>query len=111
SRIRVGYSSGDLPWAEQFFLGGASTLRGYRDDEFYGDEMALGNFEIRIPVQEAISVVGFYDIGMAGDSAFSDLKSAYGFGFRVRTPIGNIRLDFGTGDYETRTHFSFGEMF
>ncbi|MDT8284624.1 MAG: POTRA domain-containing protein, partial [Thermovirgaceae bacterium] len=28
-RVRAGYSSGELPWAEQFFLGGANTLRGY----------------------------------------------------------------------------------
>lgn len=112
ARMRVGYSSGDLPWSSQFFVGGASTLRGYRDDEFQGSEMVLGNFELRIPVQETFSIVGFYDIGMANnDSAFSDVKSGYGIGVRVRTPIGNIRLDFATGEYETRTHFGFGEMF
>jgi len=112
ARFRVGYSSGDLPWTEQYFLGGSSTLRGYKDDEFYGDEMVLGNVELRIPIQENFSVVGFYDIGMASDgSAFSDSKNGYGIGVRVRTPIGNLRLDFASGEYENRTHFSFGEMF
>ena len=112
SRIRVGYSSGDLPYSEQFFVGGARTLRGYRDDYFKGGEMALANFELRVPIQEAFSIVAFYDIGMASDeSAFSNLESGYGFGVRVRTPMGNLRVDFAEGEYESRTHFSFGEMF
>jgi len=112
ARVRIGYSSGDLPWSAQYFLGGAKTLRGYKDDYFSGSEMALGNFELRIPIQEAVSVVGFYDIGMADDgSVFSDLMSGYGFGIRVRTPMGNLRIDVAEGEDETRTHFGFGEMF
>ncbi|MFA5674835.1 MAG: BamA/TamA family outer membrane protein, partial [Thermovirgaceae bacterium] len=88
------------------------TLRGYRDNLFSGSEMALGNVELRVPIQESISIVAFYDIGMASDgSVFSDLVSGYGFGVRVRTPMGNMRLDFAEGEYETRTHFGFGEMF
>ncbi len=112
ARARAGFSSGELPWSEQYFLGGARTLRGYRDDEFKGSEMALGNFELRVPIQEAISLVAFYDIGMASDdSAFSDLMSGYGFGVRIQTPMGNLRVDFATGENENRTHFGFGEMF
>jgi len=112
ARARIGYSSGDLPWAAQYFLGGANTLRGYKDDFFSGSEMVLGNFELRIPIQESISIVGFYDIGMASnDSAFSSMKSGYGFGIRVKTPMGNLRIDIAEGEDETRTHFGFGEMF
>lgn len=112
TRIRAGYSSGDMPWAEQYFVGGGSTLRGYEDDYYSGGEMVLANFEIRVPVQDAFSIVGFYDIGMASDdSAFSDTVSGYGFGVRVKTPLGNIRVDFATGEQESFTHFSFGEMF
>jgi outer membrane protein insertion porin family len=112
ARVRVGFSSGELPWSEQYFLGGSRTLRGYRDNLFSGSEMALGNVELRVPIQESISIVAFYDIGMASDgSVFSDLVSGYGFGVRVRTPMGNMRLDFAEGEYETRTHFGFGEMF
>ncbi|MDO9508507.1 MAG: POTRA domain-containing protein [Thermovirgaceae bacterium] len=112
TRLRAGYSSGDLPWAEQFFVGGGSTLRGYKDEEFSGSEMVLCNLELRIPIQDTFSIVGFYDIGMASDSsAFSDTRSGYGFGVRVKTGIGNLRLDFANGEDENRTHFSFGEMF
>ena len=112
ARARIGYSSGSLPWTEQFFIGGSRTLRGYKDDEFYGKEMVLANLEIRIPIQDSFAIVGFYDIGMASDgSVFSNTKSGYGIGARIKTPFGNMRVDFGKGEFENRTHFSFGEMF
>ncbi|MFP4481742.1 MAG: outer membrane protein assembly factor [Thermovirgaceae bacterium] len=112
ARLRYGLSSGNLPWSEQYFLGGSRDLRGYRDDEFEGDEMALGNFELRLPVHESVTVVAFYDIGLASDEfSFSDMKDAVGFGIRVRTPMGNVRVDIAEGEYETETHFGFGEMF
>ena len=59
----------------------------------------------------------FYDTGKAwkkslGESfSFSDLASDKGVGIRVKTPIGNLRLDFAQGDDETQTNFGFGEMF
>jgi len=112
SRIRYGSSSGSVPWSEKYELGGDKTLRGYEDDEFRGDEMVLGNFELRLPVQEALSFVFFYDTGFASDDfSFSDVKDSVGFGIRVRTPLGNLRLDVAEGDYETYTHFGFGELF
>jgi outer membrane protein insertion porin family len=112
SRIRYGSSSGSVPWSEEYEIGGDQTLRGYEDDEFRGEEMVLGNFEFRLPVQEALSFVLFYDTGYASnDFSFSDVKDSVGFGIRVKTPLGNLRLDVAEGDYETYTHFGFGELF
>jgi len=62
-------------------------------------------------------VVLFYDIGNAwnnnlGESfSFSDLYNSYGFGIRVKTPLGNLRVDYGEGEFESKTHFGFGDMF
>lgn len=128
ARVRAGFSSGTLPWADQYFLGGDKDLRGYEEDQFEGDEMFLANVELRIPIQEAVGFVIFYDAGNAWGGVewdskenslnkdtsgfdFSDLHDAVGFGVRVRTPLGNIRLDVAEGDYETFTHFGFGELF
>ena len=117
ARVRAGFSSGELPFAEQYEVGGSSTLRGYQDDEFRGDEMFFGNLELRLPIDRNFSIVGFYDIGNAWDTtagegfSFSDLYDSYGLGVRVKTPLGNLRLDYGEGDFESRTHFGFGEMF
>jgi len=83
--------------------------------------MLLGNFELRIPVDKTFNFVVFYDAGNAwgkgsrddeaGDFSFSDLYDSVGIGVRVRTPLGNLRVDYGEGDDESRTHFGFGEMF
>ncbi|EFQ23316.1 surface antigen (D15) [Aminomonas paucivorans DSM 12260] len=117
ARVRAGSSSGTVPWAEMYTLGGADTLRGYDDDYYRGEEMLLGNFELRIPMEQNLSLVFFYDVGKAwkkslGESfSFSDLQSDKGIGLRVKTPIGNLRVDFAQGDDENQTNFGFGEMF
>ena len=117
ARVRAGSSSGTVPWAEMYTLGGADTLRGYDDDYYRGEEMLLGNFELRIPMEQNLSLVFFYDVGKAwkkslGESfSFSDLQSDKGIGLRVKPPIGNLRVDFAQGDDENQTNFGFGEMF
>ena len=116
ARIIAGSSSGDVPYEEMFTVGGDTTLRGYDDDRYHGEEMLLGNFELRVPMDKNFSLVAFYDIGRAwrkdGDTASfgSDMGSSPGFGVRVNTPLGNLRLDYATGD-EGRFHFGFGELF
>ena len=92
-------------------------MRGLKDEYFRGTRMFLGNFELRIPVQKSFSIVAFYDTGkawntyMGQDFDLGDLESSYGFGVRVKTPMGNMRLDFAQGSEENRVHFGFGEMF
>jgi outer membrane protein insertion porin family len=78
--------------------------------------MLLGNFELRVPMDKNFSLVAFYDIGRSwrkeGDTASfgSEMGSSPGFGVRINTPLGNLRLDYATGD-EGRFHFGFGELF
>jgi len=119
ARMKVGFSSGEIPYSELFFVGGSNTLRGFEEDQFEGHEMFLANLELRIPMEKAFSIVVFYDTGMAWDKdapennsfSFGELKDAYGFGVRVKTPMGNLRFDVANGEDETITHFGFGEMF
>lgn len=116
ARMRIGTSSGEVPYDEMYAIGGDNTLRGYKDDRFHGEKMLLGNFELRIPIDKTVSIVFFYDVGRAWrddeDISFgSDLGYAPGFGVRLKTPLGNIRLDYAKGDEDDRFHFGFGEMF
>ena len=116
ARIIAGSSSGDVPYEEMYTVGGDTTLRGYDDDRYHGEEMLLGNFELRVPMDKNFSLVAFYDIGRSwrkeGDTASfgNDMGSSPGFGVRINTPLGNLRLDYATGD-EGRFHFGFGELF
>ncbi|MBI3912273.1 MAG: BamA/TamA family outer membrane protein [Armatimonadetes bacterium] len=128
-RLMMGGSTGGLPFTEQFFLGGAESLRGYLEDRFWGRYMFLGSAEYRRPVAERIGAVLFVDVGDAWgtQSAFQfrrkslrtrfeqhsglSPRGAVGVGLRVATPIGPIRLDFGVGQEGARTHFSIGHSF
>lgn len=118
ARVIGGMSSGEVPYEELYTLGGDTTLRGYQDEEFRGDKMVLANFELRIPLDKAFGIVLLYDIGRTwydgegvGSYASGDWEYSYGFGVRLNTPLGNIRLDYAKGRKDDRFHFGFGELF
>ena len=113
ARVRIGSATVDnLPAFARYSLGGMNSLRGYRSRTFEGKDVILGNFELRVPVQKNFEVVGFYDAGNAGDNIdWSEFHDNYGVGLRVKTPMGQIRLDYATGGDENRTYFGFGQMF
>jgi outer membrane protein insertion porin family len=128
-RLMGGLSSGKLPYFEQFFIGGADSLRGYLEDRFWGDKMFLASGEFRYPLASSLVGVAFADLGDAWASSqnfeFSDptLQTRYeqhpnfsprygvGFGIRVVTPLGPLRLDYAYGQEGGRTHFSIGHSF
>ena len=123
ARILLGVSSGDIPFFEQYFVGGADTLRGYREDRFWGDRMAVASIEYRKPFGQSLTGVLFADYGDAwagrsnillpGLAQHSELSPRFGtgVGLRVNTAIGSLRLDYGIGSEGARTHFSIGHTF
>ena len=112
-RVRIGSStSRELPAFARYSLGGMNSLRGYNSRSFEGSNFYMGNFELRVPIASAVSVVGFYDIGNAdAEMDFKNYHDDYGVGLRVKTPFGNLRVDYAKGEDERRTYFGFGEMF
>lgn len=129
ARAMLGTTVGDIPFFEQFFVGGAESLRGYLEDRFWGNHMYLASVEYRRPIMKSIVGVLFVDVGDAfgSESIFrfrnprlrTDFEqhggirpfASVGVGLRVATPIGPIRLDFGYGEEGGRTHFSIGHAF
>ena len=61
--LAAGYAWGDMPLSQRFSVGGADTLRGYRDDQFKGNSMLRGTAEYRFPIRNKVQGVLFYDIG------------------------------------------------
>jgi len=120
-RAYYGTISGTVPFFEQFFIGGAETLRGYPEDRFWGKNAALLSVEFRQPIEKAFTAVFFVDIGHAwgGYPSVNDFiqrdrfrpEIGYGLGVRVRTPLGPLRIDYGIGRDGGRTHFSVGQVF
>ena len=113
-RLRGGvvneYGDSDrVPIFERFFAGGARTIRGYderkvgpidpvTEDPIGGEAMLVGNIEYTVPLIEFLKMAAFYDVGNVWskvDDIEAEFKSGFGFGLRVKTPIGPINLDYG----------------
>ncbi len=118
-RGMLGYGTGDIPHMQKFNAGGIDTLRGYRDEQFKGNRIATGTIEYRFPIAKRVSAALFTDFGDAWGSGPHDiditdkfdLKIGYGFGIRLVTPFGPVRVDYGMGSQGGRTHFNFGGQF
>lgn len=128
----------NIPISERFFLGGASSLRGYTVDSVApkikgtpagGDTMALMNAEVRFPLPYGFGIVGFIDAGnvwflnkdvkAAADSqdGMNGLRYGAGIGLRYDTPVGPLRLDYAfklnrlPGESPGELHFTLGQAF
>ena len=145
NRLRLGSidALGDLgsnvPFYKRYFLGGASSIRGWGRLEvgptsgfglpIGGHTMLEGSSEVRMPVIGKMGAVAFVDYGnvwsQSWDVNLGDLRYAVGPGLRYVTPIGPVRVDFGyqlnpianlkvNGQPEVRhwrVHFSVGQAF
>jgi outer membrane protein assembly factor BamA len=145
NRLRVGTitpgddSEANVPFYRRFFLGGASSVRGWGRYEISplsgfgfpigGLAMIDGSAEARVPLWGNFGAVAFFDYGNVWSSAsemdFGDLRHAVGTGLRYQTPIGPARFDIGyqlnpiegllvNGEPEKRRfrmHFSIGQAF
>jgi outer membrane protein insertion porin family len=143
-RVNVGTldPTGDIdanvPFHKRFFLGGASSNRGWGrfelsplDDGYPigGLSMLDASTEGRFPLMGKLGGVLFLDYGNVWperwEIAVKDLRYAAGAGLRYQTPIGPARFDFGyqlnpipgllvNGDPQQRqwrVHFSIGQAF
>ncbi len=125
TRILIGTTARDVPFFEQYFLGGADSLRGFDQDRFWGSNLALFQAELRVPVGKDNNFQGvllfdggdawnsIYQVqGLTQDTAFK-ARYDYGVGIRLVTPIGPIRLDYAipNGGGSGRTQFSIGQSF
>jgi len=129
----------EVPISERFFLGGASTLRGYEFESVAprgfdgtpagGDTMLLMNAEMRFPLFYGFGLVGFLDAGNvwllnknvsfvpSGQQGATGLRYGTGVGLRYDTPVGPLRLDYGfkldrrPGESSGVLHFTLGQAF
>ncbi len=109
----------NIPPTELFYLGGATTLRGYDEDWFSGPRRVYANIEYRYLVGPDSQIFVFTDLGavtlMETPSVFDRLRVGYGFGARLESRGGILRLNYGlaAGDSLLRgkIHVSLGASF
>ncbi len=140
ARGRFGYIesliSKPVPLTERFYVGGPSTVRGFRygadgpvdfnQNRIGGNKEVIFNFEFTFPVVPAARLKGvlFYDIGRAfstdesrEDVKFSELRKTFGWGFWWLSPIGPLKFEWGyiihrkPEDQASQFEFSIGALF
>lgn len=115
ARVAYGFGHGDLTEFNQFRVGGQSTLRGYRDDQFRGSRMLLTTLEYRFPLAKKVQGIVFGDWGGAWDRGIfphnGDMYGSIGVGVALNSPLGPVRLDYGHGKQGGRFHFNIGGGF
>jgi hemolysin activation/secretion protein len=100
------WSHDTLPAAEEFELGGPTSVRGYGPDEAYGDKGFYSALEWSVPTQvglkDSLRFVTFYDFGFVhsnsvavGEEKNTTLRS-YGYGFRLNVRD-NLTVRFEVG--------------
>jgi len=123
--VQGGTIIGDLPPYEAFSLGGTDSVRGYQSGELgSGRSFLVATAEYRFPVFSVVGGALFLDVGTdlgtAGDvpgnpAGVRDKPGSgfgYGIGLRIRSPIGQIRVDYAINDQgDNEFHFGIGERF
>ena len=102
----------EVPASERFFAGGDTSVRGFALDRLGsaetldkdgfpkgGNGMVVFNLETRAPYWKDLQFVWFLDAGNvfahATDIRLDALRASSGLGFRYRSPIGPLRVDWG----------------
>jgi hemolysin activation/secretion protein len=106
-RSDIQLSTDDLVSLERFSLGGAESVRGYRQDALLGDSGILTSAEVRIPFyrwsenRSSLSAVPFVDFGTTwsnSDDRNQEENTVASLGLGLRLDIFetlNARLDYG----------------
>ena len=109
----------NIPPTELFYLGGATTLRGYDEDWFSGPRRVYANLEYRFLVGPDSQIFVFTDLGavtlIETPSVFDRLRIGYGVGARLESKAGILRINYGlaAGDSPLRgkIHVNLGTSF
>jgi outer membrane protein insertion porin family len=101
-------ASSRLELSDLFPLGGTTTIRGYRENQFYASQSVYINAEYRFLTGRASSLFGFVDAGYysrPSDPLHNMLRQeaslvGYGIGARIETGLGilNVSYALGKGD-------------
>jgi outer membrane protein insertion porin family len=103
------FRSSSIELGDLFHLGGAGTLRGYREGQFLGSRIVWSNLEYRFMVERRSYLYGFLDAGyivspdepLVGLHGTEQTKLGYGLGIRLDTSLGLVGVSVGFGEGDT----------
>jgi outer membrane protein assembly factor BamA len=122
-------SSSRLEQSDLYQIGGTNTVRGYRENQFYGSQTVWSNLEYRFLTGRSSSVFGLFDAGYFSRpsdelrhkefgydiSSQENFLYGYGIGARIETALGIIRVSYalseGDGFSAGKIHFGIANDF
>lgn len=101
--------STQLEQSDLFQFGGTTTLRGYRENQFFASQITYINSEYRFLTGRASSLFGFIDGGyytrpadpLKGIPRQERMLYGYGIGARVETELGIININYALAENES----------
>lgn len=118
--------------SKRFYAGGGTSIRGFKLDAVGpidlwtglpegGEAVLVINQELRFPIYRIVKGVAFFDAGnvyyQLRDFNPVRLRTGAGFGLRIETPLGLLRVDYGInlkprpGEARSTIFFSLGQAF
>ena len=112
-KFTVGASSDIMPFFDEFSLGGLNSFLGLYDNEFLGDKMIIGSFELRQRIGDRTYIMTRYNAGNIWNQLetvkLSKMLHGGGIGAGLKTPIGPLQLWYGrTSDGLDAFYFNLG---
>ena len=84
-------SGSSIPVAEKFRFGGATSLRGYREDAFVSEWMSIQQFELRYELGQNTRLYTFMDAAISDNTG---IPFAIGLGINQPTSLGMFSIDY-----------------
>lgn len=123
-RVFGGEVRGDrLEESDLFRLGGNTTVRGYREEQFLASRLAYSNVEMRLALTRRNYLFAFYDFGYFERPADeinnfpgqNEFIYGYGAGITIETALGQIGVSYalgkGDGILDGKIHFGLVNSF
>ena len=106
--------SDEIPFYMRPHIGGASTLRGFALDRFYGRNLMMLSLEYRYGIHPNFQVSIFHDAGQIFDReselTWFNWHRNYGISLRLHSHYRTIlRLEYGRSREGSAIHLSFGD--
>jgi outer membrane protein insertion porin family len=104
-------TSSSIELGDLYRFGGATTLRGYAENQFLGSKIGWTNTEYRFILERHTYFFGFFDTGyyylpadyVPDAVSTQSFKYGYGLGLRFDSSLGNIGVSFALGEGDSFT--------
>ncbi len=114
--LRLSISANPLPVSEKFYMGGSSSLYGFRQFELEGDKLLNSNLGLRFKLPYRFYITSRFDMGNVwinwDEVRIDDLLHGYGLMISYDSYVGPLSISYGRSNFgHDRYYLSLGYDF